>query len=259
VRHLIIGMGQIGSAWHQVLSENKEVVITWDVQDKQTLADMLDNQLDRKIDVLHIAIPYSDNFVDVATEYMTIVKADHVLVHSTVPIGTCRTIDLKVVHSPVEGRHPKLADSLRLGRHWIGFNDGVEGRFFSELYARLKLFTQIVHRTERTEFLKLRSTAKYGINLLWTHIEEQIAHQFDIPFDDVMAYDQNYNQLYQQLGEDFVKRYILYPTGGKIGGHCIVPNAKLLKKQFDSPILDMIIAMGEGEDDGSDTTTEQEA
>ena len=41
-----------------------------------------------------------------------------------------------------------------------------------------------------------------------------------------------------------VVRPVLYPPkDGKIGGHCVIPNAELCKKFFDSTVLDYILEL----------------
>ena len=42
-------------------------------------------------------------------------------------------------------------------------------------------------------------------------------------------FNHTYNEGYKKLGKTYVVRPVLYPTD-KIGGHCIIPNAKLLPR-----------------------------
>jgi len=96
-----------------------------------------------------------------------------------------------------------------------------------------------------TEFLKIRSTAKFGINLVWTDYENSIAQDIGMSYGAIKTFDEDYNNLYAELGLPEFSRYIIDPPNGKIGGHCVVPNAELLNKQYPSELLEMIIEMGE--------------
>jgi len=52
---------------------------------------------------------------------------------------------------------------------------------------------------------------------------------YDLQYDEVYTHPNNtYNEGYEELGMPNVRRPVLYPPEGKIGGHCIAPNFELL-------------------------------
>jgi UDP-glucose 6-dehydrogenase len=234
---LIIGFGQIGKAVKQSICPDAEI---FDINGINTFASI-------DPDVLHICFPYSDTFVEDVKKYIESYKPKHVVIYSTVPIGTCRQISPRVVHSPIEGVHPHLAESIKNSKRWVGFNSGNEGKFFVDYFTKCGLSTHLVASTETTELVKLRSTAKYGVNLVWAQYETELCKKFGVSYEQLMAFDQDYNATY--INNPDINRYILYPPNGEIGGHCIVPNAKLLNEQFPSELLDKIIEMGPDEKD----------
>ncbi len=238
MNQLVIGMGQIGTA----VKEVTESAFYYDpiFDDKKSSSYP---QIDGGVDVMHICFPYTKDFVTEVESYINDYDPKHVVVWATVPIGTCRRIGYKVVHSPVEGIHPNLVESIRKMKRFVGWNNGAEGRFFVNYFSALGMSTSSVSSTETTELLKLRSTAKYGVNLVWAQYEAKLCKQFGVAYTDLMAYDRAYNELYDKLGVREVGRYVLYPPEGEIGGHCVVPNAKLLNEQFPSDLLDKIINM----------------
>lgn len=231
---MVIGMGEVGRAVYEVTESNAEL----DASNPDTTV-----VPPAEPDVMHICFPYSTDFVAQAQDYMEQFKPKHVVVWSTVPIGTCRKIDERVAHSPVEGKHPYLADSIRKMKRWMGFNKGSEGRFLVEYFLQIGISVRMVGNTETTELLKLRSTAKYGINLVWAQYEGDLCKKYGVNYSDLMQFDADYNDLYRGLGQHDTQRYVLYPPDGEIGGHCVVQNAKLLQKQFPSDLLEKIIAM----------------
>lgn len=226
--NLIVGYGQIGQAVHKVIGESE----IYDSKDS-------DMEFTVQPDVLHICFPYSDKFVEQVKWYITGCKPWHVVIWSTVPIGTTKKIK-GAVHSPVEGSHPQLARSIKESVRWLGANDKEEAKFFSRYFKDLFMTTRGVENSDFTEFLKLRSTSKYGINLVWTNYEAMVSEQIGMDFELLKDFDRDYNKLYHNLDMNWAQRYILDPPNNKIGGHCVIPNAELLDKQFPSELLKMI-------------------
>jgi hypothetical protein len=231
--HLVIGFGEIGQAIYTNLKETYPDVYKIDK----------DETCDKQIDVLHICYPWSDYFADTTHKYMTEYEPELIIIYSTVPIGTTEKF-YNAVHSPVEGKHPMLADSVYHGTRYIGGPKKACSK--AELIWSPINATVTLPSSKWTEFLKLRSTAKYGINLVWTDYEASVAKELDMPFEYIKQFDSDYNKLYDMLGLGHNKRYILDPPEGKIGGHCVVPNARLLDNKFPSELLVMIMEMGVG-------------
>lgn len=230
--HLVIGFGEIGQAIHtnlvEIYPDTRKI-------DK-------DESIDENFDVLHICYPWSEKFIEYTHQYIIEYRPKLVIIYSTVPIGTTENF-YNAVHSPVEGKHPLLADSVYHGTRYIGGPKemcDIAAFIWSPICA-----TVMLPSSKWTEFLKLRSTAKYGINLVWTDYEATVAESLGMPFEYIKDFDKDYNKLYNTLGMKQNKRYILDPPKGKIGGHCVVPNAKLLDNNFPSALLEMIIFMGE--------------
>lgn len=230
----IAGGGQIGQAVAEVISR-KDKVITYDRSGGEM-------PIVQGVDILHICFPYGKKFIENVNNYVNKYKPWHVIIWSTVPIGTTKQIR-GAVHSPIEGRHPQLTMSIRSMVRWVGANDKVEAEFFMAYFKDLWLKAKIVDDSNHTEFLKLRSTAKYGINLVWTDYEAQVAEELGMEFGKLQDFDRDYNRLYHNLGMKWAQRYVLRPPKGKIGGHCVRENSFLLDKQFPNDMLKMIQAM----------------
>lgn len=233
MKSLIVGMGEIGKSVFEVISRNDET-LTYDTT--------YEERPSGTVDVLHVCFPYSGKFVEQVKEYIADYKPMHVVIWSTVKIGTTKKIP-GAVHSPVEGRHPDLELSIRSMTRWIGTNNEGEGKFFDGYFRGMYLKTKVVYNTDFTEFLKLRSTSKFGINLVWADYEYQVAEELGMSGNLLREFDRDYNKLYHNLGQDWAQRYILKSPHGFIGGHCVRPNAELLNQQFPSELLDNIIAM----------------
>lgn len=232
LRHLIIGMGQIGTAVYEVLSD------AYNVEARD-----IKNSIHEGVDVLHICFPYYDGFIYDLAGYIEQYSPDLVMIYSTLPIGTTRALGDDIVHSPVEGRHPNLAESIRLSPRWIGAVDNHASNMAASIWLDKCAGIRQVTTPDITEWLKLRSTSKYGINLVWADYEDKVNRKLNVNPQIIKDFDTDYNHLYQDLKMPQFQRYILDPPRGEIGGHCVVPNAELLNAQYPSILLEEIIKM----------------
>lgn len=231
-RHLVIGMGEVGNGLFDVLIGRHHVM----ARDKDPIL------ITDPIYALHISIPWSDKFEEEVKKYIAAYKPMVTIVYSTVPIGTCER--LGAVHSPVEGKHPAIGLSIRNSARWIGSSDENQLNKAEDIWKDI-VPVRKMPKADFTEWLKLRSTSKYGVNIAWADYEAKVSKELGLDFVAVKQFDLDYNNMYQRLGMLQFQRYVLDPPEGKIGGHCVVPNAELLKEQFPSEMLDLIIAMKE--------------
>lgn len=224
--NLIIGMGQIGSALYEIFP------------DSQTL-DRKQESIKLPIDVMHVTIPYNSEFIKIVKNYMKKYEPKHVVVYSTVAVGTTRKLGNNVVHSPIEGKHPQLVKGMKRFTRWIG-GPKPTALAVEKLWEDI-VDCKIVDSSDFTEFLKLYSTSKYGINIVWADYANEWAKSIGMDYQLIKDFDKDYNKLYHNFPQ--YRRYILDPPNGKIGGHCIVPNAEILDKQKSHLMLRMIKGM----------------
>jgi hypothetical protein len=212
VTHLVVGAGQAGTAVHQVLSRAHDAAIR-DVDPVEVHAE-----------VLHICFPWSDLFVWQVRGYQRQHTADLVVVHSTVPVGTCDPEGW--VHSPVRGRHPDLADSLlTFTKHFGGGRADQAAKVFEVAGCDVRIHP----RAAETEAGKLWELVQFGLQV---RIEQQIhdwctGHGID---PDVVYRDfaVTYNDGYRRLSLAQFVRPVLEHVPGPIGGHCVRQCAVLL-------------------------------
>ncbi len=234
-RSVIVGMGEIGRAVKSVVGAHD---VTYEV-DKKNRNGSVGN-----VDVMHICFPYDEDFVDQVNYYQVKYEPRYTAIWSTVPIGTTKGFDFPIVHTPVEGRHPYLAKSIMIMPRYIGFDDEDTCSFFVRYFTDKGLEPYPYPSSKMTEAIKLLSTTRFAINLLWADYESRVMDSVgDSDIEFLNLFYEDYNSLYEALGQPGIKRYILTPPGGKIGGHCLIPNAKILNEHFPDEILDRIIAM----------------
>ena len=227
---LICGAGEIGTALKEVLEKKYRVVI----KDKEPLE--LEESI--QVDVLHIAIPYTKSFEKIVHDYQIQYKPKYTVIHSTVPMGTCKR--LGAYDSPVRGVHPHLAKSLTTFVKYLAPQSQYLKRYFETAGIKIKL----VKDSKTTEALKLWCTTLYGINVIAEKEMYAFCKKYGVDFNTVYT-DTNltYNQGYKELGFPQYQKYVLKHMNGGLGGHCILPNAHILKKI--SPIARFILKENE--------------
>ena len=211
MKHLIVGFGEVGKAIYHILGKMTPYVdhnkSTWD---------------GKFVDVVHICIPYSDKFIHEVETYKSV--SNLVIVHSSVPVGTCDA--LKVVHSPIRGVHPNLEKGIRTFVKYFGGKDAYKA---STIFKKLRIKTRCFKESRTTEALKLWDTSQYGRLIM---LEKEIykwCQDNKLNFKNIYTLaNKDYNEGYTKLGMPYVVRPYLYHKEGPIGGHCVLPNAKLL-------------------------------
>ena len=145
------------------------------------------------------------------------------------PVGTTEKFGHKFLHSPVRGVHPNLYEGLKTFVKFIG-GDTQLAEAYSGHLKTLGIETYICKDAKTTELSKLADTTYYGLCIAFTSDMKKLCDEHDLDFMDVMTkFNHTYNEGYVKLGKPNVTRPVLYPTD-KIGGHCVIPNAKLLPK-----------------------------
>jgi len=217
--NLIIGYGEIGKGIHNVVGGD--------------YIDRLEGKYEEKhYDIIHICIPYSNYFNSTVKGYIKRFTPKITIVHSTVPVGTCKK--LGVVHSPVRGVHPHLEEGIRTFVKYFG---GEQAREAAKYFETFGIKTKTTKSSNDTEALKLWSTTQYGAMIL---LNKEIFNwckkhkvDFDLVYTDA---NQTYNEGYIKLGRPEVVRPVLKYTEGKIGGHCVANNTKLFNSKTTKDI-----------------------
>lgn len=230
---LVIGAGEVGTAIYEVLKQAHEVGIR----------DVDSYTPPNPVDVIHICFPYTDMFVEQVLSYQDEYDPELVIVHSTVPVGTC---DVKGwIHSPVRGRHPHLFEGVMAFRKHFGGHRSLDAATIFELCG---VVTVTHTNATETEAGKLWEVVQYGQQIL---TEKQIhawCEEQGVDFDVVYRqFAESYNEGYQVLGEDWATRPVLRHMPGPIGGHCVVPGSRLLDHPLAKDVAVQSFVLGEDE------------
>lgn len=220
MKSLIIGAGEVGTALYSIFSE---------VYPKQDLA-ILDTKksegnIKQKFDIMHISFGFGPQFIKQVETYQKEYNPTYTIIHSTVPVGTSRK--LKAMHSPIRGLHPNLKSGILTFIKYIG---GEQASFVADYFRIANMRVYIYDKPETTEAGKLFDTEYYRACIEFTKRVKRYCDKNELNFHEVYTlFNESYNQGYTTLNRPEYVRPILQPIMKEIGGHCVLPNAKLLK------------------------------
>lgn len=223
--HIVIGAGEVGTALYVVLHKA--------FGDRVLLRDIY--PMDAIADVLHICIPWSDTFVKSVSEYREQHSAEFVVVHSTVPVGTCDANGW--THSPIRGRHPELQEGIEKFIKHVG---GVNANAVADMFESAGLQVMTHDKADVTEAGKLWELVQFGLQVviqkdIYAWCEERQLN----PDEVYRLFAMTYNDGYSQLGENRFVRPVIKPQPGEtIGGHCVVQNAAHIDHPWAKMVTD---------------------
>lgn len=212
---IIIGNGEIGNSLGRVLG-----IKPFGRHDTTLL-------YDEPVSIMNICFPYTDDFVDRVKKYQAMYRPSFTVVHSTVPVGTNRS--LGSVSSPVIGIHPHLDEGIRTFTKFLG---GEKASEVADYFRRKGLKVYIFDKSETSELMKILDTTFYGVCIEYTKDVKRQADKFGVPFEAWSIWTSNYNESYQKLGHPEFTRPNLTPILKPLGGHCVLPNAKMIDTKF---------------------------
>lgn len=219
MKQLVIGLGEVGSAIQNIL----------ECDGYDTFRSIYPSE--DLYDVIHVCFPYSDTFEKNVVDHREKFAATLVVVHSTVPLGTCER--LGAVHSPIRGVHPHLERGIRT---FVKFFGGKDAEAAADIFRRRGVKCMTTERSAETEAMKLWDTTQYGIMILLEKSMHAYCEKHGL--DPSMVYtlpNATYNNGYATLGRYDVQRPVLKHVPGPIGGHCVRQNWELL----DDPIAEL--------------------
>jgi UDP-N-acetyl-D-mannosaminuronate dehydrogenase len=221
---IVVGLGEIGKPIFELVREKCEAVGV----------DIKPVEVNEGCDILHICYPFQINdFVGTCAAYIKKYNPSLTIINSTVAPGTTRRIynlvGKPVVHSPVRGKHKKMREDILYYTKFVGSINEQDGQKAAEHFKYIGLKTKILSSPEATELAKLTETTYFGHIIVWAQEVERYCNKFGLKYDEVASFCDEIN---------FFPPVRYFP--GIIGGHCVMPNVKILKSIFKSDVLDVI-------------------
>lgn len=198
------------------------------------------------VGVLNVCIPWSEKFLDIVEKEIKKIKPKLTIIHSTVAPGTTKKLAQKfngmVVHSPIRGVHPNLYQGVKTFIKYIGVDNKRAGKLAEKHLRSLNIKTKLFMPSMTTEVGKILDTTYYGIVIAWHGEMKEICDKLGVDFESAVTdFNKTYNEGYTRLGKSNVVRPVLYPPQSGRSKHCIVPNATILSKYYETPILKLLL------------------
>lgn len=232
----ILGFGDVGQAIHK-LAQQKHTVFVRDL-DRDTLRG-------KKIDILHICIPWTEKFENVVVKTIKEFKPQLTIINSTVRPGTTQSLYKKtkalLVHAPVIGIHPHLYTHLKHFRKPLGAVNQKAYQLAKKHFEELGVTTVRFDSPFETELAKIICTTYYAWNIIFEKWVHDLSSSKKANFSQVYTqWNQIYNTGYKSIIPGVV-RPILKHVPGEIGGHCLIPNAKIINHWLNDDITGLIL------------------
>ncbi len=226
---LVIGLGEVGRPLLAVLQRVHQV----------EGVDLPARNVHRRVDLVHVCYPAEiDDFVGETVRYVRRYRPELVVIHSTVPVGTTRTVQnsvaVPVVHSPVRGKHSRMEDELLRYVKFVGATDAEAAARVERYLEQAGMHTRRLGSPEATELAKLTETTYFGLLIAFAQDVSRMARQAGASYDEIAAF-------YEEIG--YLPPVHYFP--GVIGGHCVMSNITLLKQMYRSDLLDAIESSNE--------------
>lgn len=221
---VVVGLGEVGKPLLQLLSEKYDTVGV-DIAP----AGPVDS-----VDVLHICYPFEiPDFIAVTVRYIEKYKPAVTVINSTVAVGTTRAIAERsgtpVVNSPVRGKHIRMLEEMRHYVKFVGASDPAAGKKVADHFQAAGMKTKVLTSPEATELAKLTETTFFGLMIAWAQEVERYCDQTGASYEEVVSF-------YEEI--KFFPPVKYFP--GVIGGHCVMPNIKILSRLDRTAILEAI-------------------
>ena len=242
---LVVGLGEVGFTLFELVKQSRRFeVYGFDINEKK-MKEIGQATLPSTIDIIHICYPCfaPEEFVKVTAEYMSRFKPKLTIINSTVVPGTtkkiCKLSNRLVAHSPIRGVHKSVESMKRdllFYTKYIGGIDEESARLASKHFKLAGFKTKVLHSCSETELAKLFETTSRAMLIAWYQEMHRISKLFDADFDEVVDFLEDTHRIR-------LDRPLLFP--GIIGGHCLIPNAELLLKAYNSQFIKLILESNE--------------
>ena len=244
-RTLVVGIGEVGAALAAVL-ERKEPVLRHDLDRVK---------IEEPIGTMHLCVPFQSphQFETVALGYIDRFKPALTIINSTVLPGTTRSLARKshspVAFSPVRGKHVRMEQDLLRYFKYVAAPDRIWAANAEVHFRSAGMKTRRMAEVESLELAKLAETTYFGACIAFAQEMNRYAERVGGDYSEAIEF-------FDEV--DFLPRQRYFP--GFIGGHCVIPNIKLLLQIASSPALEAILESNElraselesGTDDRSD-------
>ncbi|TRO46044.1 GDP-mannose dehydrogenase [Candidatus Bathyarchaeota archaeon] len=244
---LVVGLGEIGRALFDLLKGKDDfTVYGLDLDEIKMRATSQDpNEMPDKVDTMQICLPCKDkdSFVAAVSSYAEKFKPNLVIINSTVYPGTTKKTQQSctclVAHSPIRGVHESpehMKWEIKRYTKYVGGANAEAAEAACKHFEKMGLKVKKLKSCAETEVAKLFETTYRAWMIACFQEMHRISRNLGAEFDDAVDFLEDTHRVR-------LDRPVMFPD--VIGGHCLIPNTKLLLSSYDSEFLRLILQSNE--------------
>ena len=230
-KDVVAGLGEIGLPILKLLSKN-QTISGYDINDNLMNKSKFKKFESYKTSFLHIAIPFTEKFLLNVTSLFKKFKPECIVIHSTISPGTTTKLQIKfnipIIYSSTRGVHKTMLKDLKRYTKFFAIPKNAPKKqwaitSFSKKMKFAGIKTKQMSTPETLELAKIVCDTSYlGWLVNYAQISNLIAQKFGVNYDEMWSFS---DEIHKFLGN----RPKMFP--GFIGGHCVIPNLKLLNNE----------------------------
>lgn len=232
MQSVIVGMGEIGSAFYEILSKTSSVY-GFDLDPAKCRG-----TLPKKADVLHICIPFKTLklFSESVFEWYRKTGALEIVIHSSVPPETTMKLHEQgtiqtFVYSPWRGVHARMKEDMKRYIKYYAFYTKAPSLFVQEMCEAGFNIQPWNDLPTSLELSKLwMDVVYYGWLIIFAQHTKILADKYGVDEKNLWRFTE---EIHKYLGN----RPRMF-SGEGIGGHCVLQDKDLL----NDPFLDAVFS-----------------
>ena len=233
-KDVVAGLGEIGLPIYKIISRNFPVY-GYDI-DKNLIPNNPKKFECYPIRFLHICIPYSKFFLPNVLKLNKFFLPESIVIHSTIKPKTTQNLQKKlsipIIYSATRGVHKRMASDLKRYTKFFALdkkikNSALMSKNYVNLMKKCGIKTKKISNPITLELSKIIcDTSYYGWLINYAQMSKMIAEKYRADYDEMWSFS---DEIHKFLGN----RPKMFP--GFIGGHCVIPNLKLIdERSLDS-------------------------
>jgi UDP-N-acetyl-D-mannosaminuronate dehydrogenase len=251
---LVVGLGEIGGTVFDILKESGNFQLYGVDLDKAKMKEAGATEPPKgiSVDVIDICIPVptKKKFLEISQDYIEKYCPKLTIINSTVPIGT--TVELYklcgglIAHSPCRGVHKNREYMKKEFKRWTKYVGGATseaGKAAQEHFELAGLKTKQLANCTDTEFAKLFETTYRTWMIVFFQKMNRLTRKYSAANPDLkIDFDETVDFI-EDTHRQRHDRPVMFPD--VIGGHCLLPNSKLMLGELEPEMLDFIMESNE--------------
>lgn len=240
-KNVVAGLGEIGKPILQLIPKVVPA-IGYDINEK-----LIDKRKYAKFknfetSLLHVAIPFSNEFIQNVLDISEKFKPEIIVIHSTISPTTTKKLQkllqIPVIYSATRGVHKRMIYDMKRYVKFYGVESNAPralwaSKTYAQLMKKCGIKTKQMSNPVTLELAKIIcDTSYYGWLIIYAQLSNMIAIEYNVNYDEMWSFS---DEIHKFLGN----RPKMFP--GYIGGHCVIPNLDLIH----SKTLDLIKILNE--------------